>query len=124
MSALPGALLGLVRLLCHQSVLDPTTVSGSLPRPLRHTNGWRMPASRDGLVARFRCGGFYRRPAKAVKPRRMAVGLAPHCLVRKAAATLPRPPGPDAASKAPRAPGRSTISDPSTRGAGGLEFVH
>jgi hypothetical protein len=83
-----------------------------------HTNGWRMPASRDGLVARFRCGGFYRRLAKAVKPRRMLAGLAPHCLVRKVAATLPRPPGPDAASKAPRAPGRSTISDPSTRGAG------
>src|SRR5437667_4605499 len=29
MFALPGALLGLVRLLCHQSVLDPTSVSGS-----------------------------------------------------------------------------------------------
>ena len=70
MFALPGALLGLVRLFCHQSVLDPTAVSGSnIARALKHNKGWRMPASRDGLVARFRCRGFYRRLAEAVKPR-------------------------------------------------------
>jgi len=67
--ALPGALLGLVRLLCHQAVLDSTAVSDSNCRASNTRNGWRMPASRDRLVARCRCGGFYRRLAKAVKPR-------------------------------------------------------
>jgi len=51
-------------------VLDSTAVSDSnLAGPSNTRNGWRMPASRDRLVARCRCGGFYRRLAKAVKPR-------------------------------------------------------
>jgi hypothetical protein len=44
----------LVRLLCHQAVLDSTAVSDSKLAGLQNTrNGWRMPASRDRLVARF-----------------------------------------------------------------------
>ena len=87
MFALPGALLGLVRLLCHQSVLDPTSVSGSfIQAPQTHerladaslTRWTRGPVSLRRILPAAREGrqtstGLVDGTARSCRPSRWSV---------------------------------------------------
>lgn len=90
--ALPGALLGLVRLLCHQAVLDSTAVSDSKLAGLQthETAGGCQPhaiGSWPGFAAADSTGAS-RRPSNLARTGSSDA----HCLARKATVTLPRTP--------------------------------